>query len=103
MINCLREGKIVYQVNGVTGRALGKGPGFELLKLEIEAGVTLAPHLVDFAAEFYVIAGRGRFIYQQEEITIGKDCLVSAATKTSRGFINEGEEVMEILVVKHQQ
>ncbi|MEW6710258.1 MAG: hypothetical protein AB1403_10590 [Candidatus Riflebacteria bacterium] len=102
MINCLREGKIVYQQNGVTGRFLQKGPGFELLKLEIEAGITLAPHLVDFAAEFLVIAGRGRYIYQQEEVTVGKDCLVSASTKTSRGFINEGKEVMEILVIKHQ-
>lgn len=96
-----KDGKIVYQQGGVTGRLLSAYAGGQLLRLEIEAGVRLEPHLVDFAAEFYVLNGSGIFIYEGESAEIACGEVVSADANTARGFENNGSENLEVLVIKH--
>lgn len=96
-----RNGTEVYAAAGVTGRLLRSYEGGQLLKLEIAAGVSLKPHLVDFAAEFYVLEGTGNYLYQGEEVGIVSGDLVWAEADTERGFINTGSGPLQILVIKH--
>lgn len=91
----------IFEADGVIGRLLSKSDYGDCVKLEIQAGKVLAQHLVDFAATFYVLAGKGQYLSKSGNQDIFQGSIIVADANTERGFSNSGAKVLEILVIKH--
>lgn len=91
---------VIFTSEGIVGTLVHKSANAELVKLTLEPGANLQPHLVDFAAIFYVITGQGLFFYQDHKEEIRAGDTVEAEPNTKRGFLNTGKGQFEILVIK---
>ncbi len=92
--------KVIFASEGIVGSLIHKSANAELVKLTLEPGANLQPHLVDFAAVFYVITGQGQFFFQDHKKEVRAGDAVEAEPNTRRGFSNTGKGQLEILVVK---
>ena len=101
MINHDRTAIQVFETDGVIGKLLIKSEYCEAIKLEIQPNKTLARHLVDFAATFFVISGEGIYLSSSQESVIFAGTIIVEHANTERGFTNTGKNALEILVIKH--
>lgn len=72
----------------------------EIILLSLKKGESIPMHKNPYDVLFYVISGRGMLTTEVEEINLGKNELAYVQKEEDRSWINNDEEVLELMVLK---
>lgn len=97
----IEELEIAYKPHdGVEAKKVFENSSNEIMHIEIKPGVHLEKHLMPVDVLFYVIGGSGILELGEERQRVSKNTLIESPAGVARGWINDGEENLRILVIK---
>lgn len=73
---------------------------FTFIELGISAGKELEEHINEEDVVFYIISGKGDFLYNGDTFQVKAGTLIEVGAGTMRGWRNESNEELKILVIK---
>ncbi len=100
MVYKVKDGVQVYAQGGCTGTRLYEAEGNEYVHLSIEPGGGIPEHSLPLAVSFCVLKGRGTCRVSGSEVLVGDNEMVECPPNEPRGWSNDSDEVLEILVIK---
>lgn len=92
--------ELVYEQPNVKGYRLANTALNEIVKLEIKKGGEIPVHALPINVTFYVIAGEGVALVDEEMIVSSKGDVLFVNANSSRGWKNNDEKLLELLVIK---
>ena len=95
------QGEVVFDVGGACGKKLHVANGCEFVVLTLRAGAEVAPHVLDIAVSFYVVAGQGKLISDGISSDVVSGDLIETTAGSERSVLNSGENDLKLLVIKH--
>jgi quercetin dioxygenase-like cupin family protein len=69
----------------------------QMAQVRLEAGITLAPHTHPVDDAMFVLSGKGKLIFGQEEIPIEADMFIVVPPNTRHGISNDGKDPLVII------
>ena len=100
MIQTKEMNQRILDAPGITGDKLTSFDGFEMVRISIAPGKEIQPHAMPIKVVFYLIAGSGLLSCDGKDYRVEVGSTVECQANLQRGWKNEGEENLEILVVK---
>ena len=101
MIKNYKNAEIIYEAEGVTGRRLNEENGCEYVRLCIDIKKEIAPHVLPMPVTFYVLKGEAELIVDDNKMNVEKGDMIEVKAGCSRGWINTGNERLQLLAIKH--
>lgn len=96
------ESKIIFNKDGVKGFLLNNANGCEYVKLKIDTDCMVEPHSLDFPVTFYILEGFGNVKIEDNDLKwLEPGDLIEVAPNLQRSFINNGDNELIILAIKH--
>jgi len=95
--------ELVYDQLNAKGYKLADTTLNELVKLEIEKGGEIPVHTLPIHVSFYVVSGDGTAIVSEQKIKVSKGDVISINAYVNRGWVNEEDDLLELLVCKEKQ
>ena len=96
----IKDAKIIFNQNGVTGKQVLKQQNIEYVYLSFEPGCETAAHVQDILMTFYIANGNGSVIIEDETFKLSKGQLIEIPAGKNRQWKNLGNEALELFVVK---
>lgn len=79
-----------------------RGPNIDWGILELEPGVTFAPHYHEEVEEtFYILEGTGIFKINGKEVNVEQGIALRLEPKESHGIINTSNAKLRMIFIKH--
>ena len=103
MIYRLIDGETVYDAGGCRGIKLYEAIGNEYVHLQFEPGAEIPQHSLPLAVSFYVLKGSGICHVSGTEIPAVAGEMLECPPDAPRGWKNNSEVPLEILVIKRAQ
>lgn len=97
------NGRIILQNPAATGIILQSDNSCEYVYLTINPRSKLEKHQLPMPVTFFVISGNGELTLDDKVCTATKHDLIKAEANTERGWVNNSDSILELLVVKHFQ
>jgi quercetin dioxygenase-like cupin family protein len=101
MIHRCAEGDVILNKEGVVGTMLTSGNGCEYVHLSIKPGSVVHAHSLPFPVTFYVLTGTGTLQTGEDRHEVTEGDLAEVGGGALRGWRNEGNKVLSLLVIKH--
>ena len=83
------------------GFRLAQTNGRELVELRLHPQGEVPPHVLTVHITFYVIAGQGALMVDNEKVTAGKGDVFSVAANLQRSWKNTGSKDLVLLAIKN--
>ena len=96
-----QEADVVLSLPGVSGRCLHSANGCEYVVLRVAPGASVAPHTLEIAVTFFVVAGAGVLVSDGTEVAVQAGELVETVAGSERAVVNRGDAELALLVIKH--
>ena len=100
MINKFENAKVVFNQNEVIGRSITEVGDNELVHLSLGIGKTVPEHILEIDVTFFVITGNGTILIDGKKYKASMKDVIFVKSGSHRGWINDGETVLELFVVK---
>ena len=100
MIKKYDQSKIVFDNDGVIGRSITEVGGNEFVHLKLEPGKLVPAHALAIDVTFFIVSGSGTISIDGKKIKAEKNDVVFVKSNSQRGWINDGNDVLELFVVK---
>jgi len=84
----------------IDARKLCTRQDVELIHLTFGPDETLEKHANPFDVIFYVLEGSGELVIEEDKMQIGKDSTIEVSANLLRGWKNNGDGNLRILVIK---
>jgi quercetin dioxygenase-like cupin family protein len=84
----------------VDARKLFENPHAVVVMITLKPGESLKRHMTPVDVVFYVLEGTGTVEIGEERATVGIDTLIESPARIPHRWINEGESVFRVLVIK---
>ena len=101
MIKNYKNAEIIYDTEGVTGRKLNEENGCEYVRLCIAVKKEVAPHVLPMPVTFFVLKGFAELTVDDDKMRLEKGDLIEVKAGSSRGWLNTGNEKLQLLAIKH--
>ena len=95
------DGKVVFNKDGALGRVIHTTEKVEYVRLTLQNGAEVEPHVLPFASTFFVISGAATLVIDDKTIDVVTGDIVEALPGTSRSVMNHTETAVELLVIKY--
>ena len=101
MIIRAKDNTEIYNQDGAIGKLIGKENNCEYVKLCLQPGSKIEKHSLPFHVTFFVIKGIGdvQLVDSVKKVYTGD--LIEVEPNQSRGWQNNFEDMLEVLVIKH--
>lgn len=86
--------------HGVDLRSISDTENAQVAHITLKPGQALRRHITPVDVIFYVLEGKGLVEIGEERKEVGADTLVESPARIPHRWINEGEGIVRILVVK---
>jgi len=96
----IQNAQIIFDQQGVIGKQLLQQDGIEYVYLSFEQGAGTQPHVQDILMSFFIAKGKAQVVIENETISLQKGQFIEIEAGKSRQWINSGDEVLELFVVK---
>jgi quercetin dioxygenase-like cupin family protein len=103
MIHRTASGEVMLDQDGVVGTKLNEQNGCQYVHLTVQPGSVVAPHSLPIPVTFYVLAGNGALSLNGGQYEAEQGDLVEVEAGASRGWQNQGDAVLSLLVIKHME
>lgn len=100
MIYNFRNGKVVFQKEGVVGKLINKSNNCEFVEINIDEKQIVESHVLNVFVSFYVIQGIGELMVDKNKYMLTKGDLISVDSGVSRSWVNKGSQELRLLVIK---
>jgi quercetin dioxygenase-like cupin family protein len=100
MVYSTENGTTVYEQGGCKGVRLYEAEGNEYVHLSIESGGGIPEHSLPLAVSFCVLKGRGTCTVSGRDFSVGAGEMIECPAGDPRGWTNNADEILEILVIK---
>ena len=94
------ELEIAKNPHGVAAKKVFQNTYNEIMHVELKPGEHLEKHHMPVDVLFYIIEGSGIIQLGDESERVSKNTLIESPAGVARGWINNGEESLRILVIK---
>ncbi len=98
-----KDKQLVFDQKGAKGYKLADTAFNELVKLELELGAEILEHALPMHVTFYVIKGEGIALVNGTASLCKQGDVVVVAKNEQRGWKNESDNLLELLVVKQNK
>lgn len=102
MIYDAESGEVVFDQGGCVGTKLYEAHGNEYVHLAISPGGGIPEHALPLAVSFCVLAGRGICSVSGKAFEMTAGQMAECPSNELRGWRNEGDEILRVLVVKRK-
>lgn len=92
--------KEVYSANGSTGLVVLTNDKTEIVRLNIEPNGIIGEHRLPFPVTFYILEGEPTLLLDGKEEKLSKDSSIHCTPEINRGWKNESDKEVKILVIK---
>lgn len=99
-IASIESAEIIFNQDGVLGRQLLKQENTEYVFLGFEKDAQTQPHVQDILMSFFIVKGKATVLVDNEKISLKKGQMIEIEAGKSRQWINAGDDVLELFVVK---
>lgn len=96
----VENGETVYEQDGCVGTKLYEAAGNEYVQLAIQPGSGIPEHVLPIPVSFCVLSGAGTVLVEGEAQTVAAGEMVECLSGFSRGWKNETDALLEVLVIK---
>jgi mannose-6-phosphate isomerase-like protein (cupin superfamily) len=86
--------------HGVDARNLSDTENAQVVHITLQPGQSLKKHITPVDVVFYVLEGRGVVEIGDERKEVEADTIIESPAKIPHRWLNEGKELLRILVVK---
>lgn len=86
--------------SGLDGRIMFSGEKSEIIHLTLQPGEELPMHINALDVVFYGLEGEAALNFKDHSLSFGKDCCILIPEGIERGWLNTGDSVFRILVIK---
>ncbi len=100
MIYKFKNSTVVLDNDGVIGKKLSTINNSEHVYLSLQKGKEVAPHALPIEVTFFVINGTGTASIDGTEYVASKGDMIRVEPNCLRGWINSGDELLELFVIK---
>lgn len=92
--------KEIYSANGSTGLVVLSNDKIEIVRLNIGPNGIIGEHRLPFPVTFYILEGSPTLMIDGKEIKLSKDNSIHCTPEINRGWKNESDKEVKILVIK---
>ncbi len=82
------------------GRLLLSHDSLQIIRLCLQPGEAIEPHVNPFAVVVFVLSGEGKMEVTGQETTVSEGTLIDFEPGVARGFVNSGSGPFVLLVIK---
>jgi len=100
MIKKFENSKIVLENDGVIGRSIAEINDSEFVHLSLSPGKIVPDHALDINVVFYVVTGNGTISINGDSIEAEKNDIINVESGAQRSWVNNGNEILELFVIK---
>jgi quercetin dioxygenase-like cupin family protein len=102
MIYDVKNGEVVLDQGGCVGTRLYEAQGNEYVHLSISPGGAVPEHALPLAVSFCVLKGEGICSVSGADFTMTAGQMAECPPNEPRGWRNESDELLQVLVIKRQ-
>ncbi len=86
--------------HGVDARNISDTKNAQVTHITLKPGESLKRHITPVDVIFYVLEGKGTVEIGEERSEVGPDTLIESPAKIPHRWMNEGADIVRILVIK---
>lgn len=86
--------------HGIDARGLSDTKNAQVSHITLKPGESLNKHITPVDVVFYLLEGKGIVEIGDERKEVGPDTLIESPAKIPHRWLNEGDEIVRILVIK---
>ncbi len=96
----IENAEVIFNQNGVVGKKILKQGNLEYLYLKFEPYSGTDDHVQENLMTFFIVSGQAKLIIDSKENQVSKGELIEIPAGSNRKWINSGNEILELFVIK---
>jgi len=90
----------IQNPHGISARKLHDSEHGQVMHILLKPGEKVPQHSTPMDIVFFVLEGNGVIAVGDEQVNVSKDTLVDGPANAAHGIINNGNEILRVLVIR---